>query len=107
MSKTSEEKRLLDKFFSGALDGIVGDIFTTSGGSSVWTIIKNGRITRYKQGPTTRFFNGEENERLPGVLHTLAEWVTEDQILEFFQKFGWLMSDNDASSYSAKFKPKK
>lgn len=33
---TNEEKNLLEKLTSGALDGIVGDDVTTSGGSTVW-----------------------------------------------------------------------
>ena len=92
---------------SGALDGRVGKPFTTNGGSDVWTTIKNGKIIRYKQGPGGRLFDGNENERFNGVLHVLREWVTKEEILEFFQKFGWLMSDPDAQAYSAKFKPKK
>lgn len=102
---TNEEKSLLKKLASGALDGMVGDDLTTSGGSSVWKSIKNGVPAMFKQGPSKRFFNGKENERIEGVLHTLQKWDTDDQKLEFLQKFGWLMKDKDVKSYSAKFKP--
>lgn len=106
MRRTNEEKNLITKFLSGMLDGQVGRDFYTDGGSRVWTAIKDGEIVRYKQGPGTRFFNGKENERIDGVRHVLAKWITEDQILEFFQRFGWLMPDSDVQAYSAKFKPK-
>ncbi len=105
--KTKEEKGLLAKLLSGALDGQVGDDLTTSGGSTVWTTIKDGKPVRYKEGPTKKFFNGKENERISGVKHTLEEWNTDDEKLSFLQKFGWLMKDEDARKYSSKFKPKK
>lgn len=107
MSMTNEEKELLRRLASGALDGIVGNDLTTSGGSSVWKAIKNGIPAMFKQGPGGKFFNGKENERYSGVLHTLQEWITDEQKLEFLRKFGWLMKDEAVRSYSAKFKPKK
>jgi len=107
MRRTSEEKNLLAKLLSGVLDGQVGNDLTTTGGSTVWTEIRNGEPVRYKHGPGGKFFNGKENERFDGVLHTLEKWTTDDEKLGFFQKLGWLMEDPDAKNYSAKFKPKK
>ena len=107
MGRSKEEKNLIAKFLSGVLDGQVGNDFITDGGSTVWTMIKDGKIIRYKQGPGSKFFNGKENERIEGVLHVLEEWVTEEEILAFFKKFGWLMKDSDVRAYSAKFKPKR
>lgn len=107
MTKTKEEKNLLAKLASGALDAFVGNEITTSGKSTVWAEIKEGIPRRYKKGPTTKFFNGKENERVEGKLHTLEEWITDDEKLAFLQKFGWLMDDEDVRKYSAKFKPKK
>ncbi len=104
---TNEEKSLLEKLASGLLDGIVGDDLTTTGGSTVWKAIKNGTPANYKQGPSGKFFNGKENERFEGVLHTLQEWATDNEKLGFLRKFGWLMRDDDVKAYSAKFKPKK
>ena len=105
MRRTQEERKLLNKLLSGALDGPVGRDLTTSGGSTIWTTIKNGIPVRYKQGPVGKFFNGKENERFEGVLHIIEEWITEDEKLGFLQKFGWLLKDDAARSYSAKFKP--
>lgn len=104
---TNEEKNLLDKLASGVLDGLVGDGVTTSGGSTVWKAIKCGLSAMFKQGPGGKFFNSKENERYDGVLHTLQKWVTDDEKLQFLQKFGWLMQDADVKAYSAKFKPKR
>lgn len=104
---TNEEKKLLTKLASGVLDGRVGDDLNTTGGSTIWKIIENGNPIMYKQGPGGKFFNGKENERYEGVIHTLQEWITDEQKLEFLQKFGWLMKDMAVQAYSAKFKPKK
>lgn len=104
---TNEEKGLLRKMASGVLDGIVGDHLFTSGGSSVWKAIKNGVPAMFKQGPGGKIFNGKENERFEGVLHTLQEWVSDEQKLDFLRKFGWLMDDTAVKAYSAKFKPNK
>ncbi len=104
---TKEEKELLKRMSLGELDGFVGDMLTTDGGSSVWKTIKNGLPVMLKQGPTRKFFNGKENEKIPGILHTLQEWSTDEQKLEFLRKFGWLMKDSAVKAYSAKFKPKK
>ena len=107
MARTKEEKGLLAKLLSGKLDGQVGDDLPTSGGSTIWTSIKDGKPARFKEGPSTKFFNGKENERIPGKRQVLESWDTDDEKLSFLQKFGWLMKDEDAKNYSAKFKPKK
>lgn len=104
---TSEERNLIERFKNGAFNGVVGDLFGTNGGSTVWTEIRDGKATRYKEGPGKRFFNGKENERSGGALNVLAEWATDAQILEFLQKFGWLLADAATNAYSAKFKPNK
>jgi len=90
---------------SGALDGRIGRDLITDGGSMVWTSIKNGLIRQYKQGPSSKFFNNKENVRVEGVLHLLKERKTEEEILSFLQKFGWLIDDLDVKVYSANFKP--
>ncbi|MFI2858629.1 hypothetical protein ACH6EH_16090 [Paenibacillus sp. JSM ZJ436] len=107
MALTREEKNLLKRLASGAFEGFVGDDLTTTGGSTVWKQIKNGVPAMFKQGPSRKFFNGKENERIVGVMHTLQEWATDEQKLEFLKKFGWLMKDEAVNAYSAKFKPKK
>ena len=107
IKRLEQERKLLKRMDAGELDGMVGDMFQTDGGSTVWTIIKNGIPVRFKQGPGGKFFNGKENERYEGVLHTLAKWMTDEERLDFLRKFGWLIHDAAVNAYSAKFKPKK
>lgn len=107
MARSREEKGLLEMLASGVLDGLVGDELITSGKSTVWTEIRDGVPTRYKKGPGGKIFNGKENERYEGVLHTLQTWKTDDEKLGFLQKFGWLIGNDDVRSYSARFKPGK
>ena len=107
MAFSKIEKLLLSKFKKGSFDGQVGNDFFTDGGSTVWTEISGGKATRFKQGPTKRFFNGKENERIPGKLHILREWLSDKDLIEFLRKYGWLIKDKDAQDYSAKYKPKK
>lgn len=107
MGKSKEARNLLSKLHSGKLDGLFGNVLTTSGGSNVWIAIKNGIPTRYKKGPGGRFFDGKENERYEGKLHILRVWDTEDEQLDLFKKLGFLSKDEDVQAYSSKHKPKK
>ena len=47
-----------------------------------------------------------ENERIPGKREE-ERYDTDDRKLEFLQRYGWLMDDEEVRAYSAKFKPKK
>lgn len=108
MGRTKEEKSLLAKMASGVLDGMVGDELVYQGYNNVYfgKYIKNGEPVSYRQGESTKFFNGKENERVPG---TRAEehFDTDDLKLEFLQRYGWLTKDDETRAYSAQFKPKK
>jgi len=108
MKRTNEEKRLLRRMAAGEFDGAVGDDFVTGSYKKVyhWKLIKDGIPFFIREGESTRFFNGKENESIPGK-RVERKFETEDQKLEFLQKFGWLMNDADAKDYSAKFKPKR
>ena len=107
MGFSKEERGLLKKLASGALDGFVGNNLYTSGGSTIWKSIRKGIPSMCKQGPGGKFFDGKENVRYEGVLHTLQKWNTDVEKIDFLRKFGWLMQDDAVKSYSAKFKPKK
>lgn len=107
MRRTNEEKNLLTRLKAGEFDGLVGDDLWTPGGSRVWTAIKDGIPARYKEGPGQRFFNGKENEHIPGVRHVLQEWVTDDDKIGFLRKLGFLINDSAVKDYSAKYKPQK
>ena len=106
MSKTNEEKSLLAKLSSGVLDGMVGDEKVYEGYKNVYCgkYIKDGEPVSYREGESSRHFDGRENERKPGK-RTEEHYETDDQKLEFLQKYGWLTEDDDVKAYSAKFKP--
>lgn len=108
MKITSEEKNLLEKLASGVLDGMVGDEREYRGYRSVFCgkFIRNGVPVSYRHGESTRFFNGKENERISGKSE--EEYYDTDELkLEFLQRYGWLIDDEEVRAYSAKFKPKK
>lgn len=83
MAITNEEKELLRRLASGALDGIVGNDLTTSGGSSVWKAIKNGIPAMFKQGPGGKFLTEKRT-------NDIAEFCT-------LYRNGSLMSKNSNS----------
>ena len=108
MSRTKEELNLLAKLASGTLDGMVGDEREYRGYKSVYCgkYIKDGMPVSYREGESERFFNGCENEHIPGKREE-EHYDTDDRKLEFLQRYGWLMDDEEVRAYSAKFKPKK
>lgn len=108
MRKTSEEKSLLAKHASGILDGMVGDERVYRGYKNVYCgkYIKDGEPVSYCEGGSTRFFNGKENERIPGRREE-EHYDTDEKKLEFLQRYGWLTDDEEVKAYSAKFKPTK
>lgn len=108
MRRTPEEQNLLDKLASGALDGMVGEEREYRGYKSVFCgkFIQDGEPISYRQGESERFFNGKETERIPGKREE-EHFNTDDRKLEFLQRYGWLMNDEDAKAYSAKYKQKR
>lgn len=103
---TNEEQALYDRLKSGEFDGMVGDIWESKSGSTFCTMIEDGKITRYKQGPGGKFFDGKENESYSGKTSIIQQWKTVEEVLYFFRKFGWLIVDAAMNAYSAKFKGK-
>lgn len=103
-----EERNLLDKLASGLLDGMVGNEREYRGYKSVYCgkYIKDGIPISYRQGASERFFNGRENERIPGKREE-ERYDTDERKIEFLQRYGWLIDDEEVRTYSAKFKPKK
>lgn len=108
MRKSKEEKGLLAKLASGVLDGLVGDEKVYHGYKDVtcWKYVKDGVPVSCREGEGSKFFNGKENEWIPGK-RTEDRYDSDDRKLEFLQRYGWLMDDPDAKAYSAKFKPKR
>ena len=106
MAFTKEEINLLAMLASGILDGMVGDERVYSGYKNVYCgkYIKNGIPVAYREGESTRFFNGKENERIPGK-RVEELYDTDARKLSFLQRYGWLLSNPEVRAYSAKFKP--
>lgn len=79
MKRTNEEKGLLAKLASGVLDGMVGDEKVYHGYRNVYCgkYIKDGEPVSYRQGESTRFFNGKENERISerGLKSTMIQMI--------------------------------
>ena len=105
---TPEERNLLVKLASGVLDGMVGDELVYREYKNVFCgkLIKDGEPISYRQYESDRCLNGNNNERIPGKCE-VVHYNTDDKKLEFFQKYGWLIDDQDARAYSAKYKRKK
>lgn len=108
MGVTVEEKHLLEKLNSGALDGVVGSerIFGTYKQVYCGKFIKEGEPISYREGQTTRLFNNKECEHISGKRKE-EHFDTEERKLEFLQRFGFLIDDKEVKAYSAKYKPNK
>lgn len=68
MVRTAEEKHLLERLADGDFDGPVGDDFVTGSYRKVyhWKSIIEGVPVLIREGESTRFFNGKENETISG-----------------------------------------
>jgi len=106
MRRTTKEKGLLAKMERGELDGMVGDERVYNGYKNVYCgkYIKDGEPVSYRQGESSKFYNGKENEQIPGN-RTEERYNTDEKKLVFLQRYGWLIDDEDTKAYSAKFKP--
>lgn len=106
MSRTCEENHLLERLANGEFDGPVGGDFVTGSYKKVyhWKTIRDGIPIFIREGESTRFFNGKENETVPGK-RTEQRYETDEQKLDFLQRFGWLIPDREVQDYSARFKP--
>lgn len=96
--RTSLEVSLLARLAAGEFDGYKGNYWWPN--ATFWCTIENGSPIRWKQNPGTKVFNGKENEYIPGKISIYRKYLTDDEKLEFFQKFGWEMTDQEAVDYS-------
>ena len=107
MRTTREEKNILAKLASGVLDGVVGNELECGDYNKVYVgkYIKDGVPVSYREGEGSRFFNGKENEYIPGK-RVEESYDTDEKKLNFMKKFGWLVDDEDTKNYSSKYKGK-
>ena len=85
---------------------MVGDVRVYRGYKKIYCgkYIKDGEPISYRQSESEKFFNGKENERIPGNIEE-EHFDTDEKKLLFLQRYGWLIFDDEVRAYSAKFKP--
>ena len=105
MNITNEERNLLAKLASGELDGMVGEESVCHNYKNAYCgkFIKDGKPVSYTQTEFPRFIGSKENEHIPGK-RSEKHYNTDEYKLEFLREYGWLMDDEDARKYSARFK---
>ena len=107
MNITNEEKSLLAKLASGELDGVVGEETPCAEhkGTYCGKFIKDGEPVEYCQAKPSRPI--DKGIGRFDCKHSQKVYNTDEYKLEFLRKYGWLMDDEDARQYSARFKPGK
>jgi len=82
-------KDLLRNLASGAYDG--ERIDNEENGVSWGFYIDKGTPVKYREGKSSKFFNGKENERISGT-RTEERFDTDEKKDTFFKKYGYLHS---------------
>lgn len=80
-------KNLLANLEAGKYDG--ERIDNEQGGVSWGFYIDNGTPVKYREGKSRKFFNGEENERIPGK-RTEERFESDSEKDNFFKSYGYL-----------------
>lgn len=80
-------KDLLKWLADGVYDGERTD--SEMNGVSSGFYIDNGTPVKYREGKSTKFFDGKENIRTPGK-RTEERFVTDEEKTTFFQKYGFI-----------------
>lgn len=78
---------LLKSLADGVYDGERTD--SEMKGVSSGFYIDNGTPVKYRQGKSTKFFDGKENIRTPGK-RTEERFETNEEKTTFFQKYGFI-----------------
>jgi hypothetical protein len=99
---------ILSNLANGDYDG--ERIDNEESGVSWGFYIDRGTPVQYREGKSSKFFNGKENERIPGT-RTEERFVTDEKKDTFFKKYGYLRSmfDNhpEVMDYSHKYYEKR
>ena len=97
-------KDLVKRMKDGEFDG--GVSVRETNGTMTTLYIKNGTPYRRYEGKSSRFFNGKENERIPGKVE-VTEYSSDAEREEFIQRFGFIGElfgfDDDAKAESGKY----
>jgi len=108
MSLSSEEIRLLQLLEDGTLDGDVGDFRVYRRFRSVLCgrYILNGIPVFFQEGKLPKAVSSKDEDE-GQVLREEVRYDTIEGKLEFLQKYGWLIENEEVRAYSARYKPKK
>lgn len=97
--KTEIELHLLKRLSAGELDGLINYGWIVKGGSWHWCVIENSVPVQYSQAKDSKFFNNKENETIEASPKVYKKYLTDDEKIEFFQKFGRDIKDEEAQKY--------
>jgi hypothetical protein len=81
-------KDLLKALADGAYNGVRKDSETNGVSSGYY--IDRGVPVKYREGKSTKFFDGKENTRTPGK-RTEERFETDAEKITFLQKYGYLV----------------
>lgn len=101
-------KTLLKNLANGVYDG--AHIDNEENGVSWGFSIKGGTPVQYREGKSRKFFNGKENEYIPGKRRE-TRYETDEEKDMFFKKYGFLKemfgSHKEVMDYSRDYYEKK
>jgi hypothetical protein len=80
-------KDLLKQLADGVYDGVRTDSETNGVSSGFY--IDNGTPVKYREGKSTKFFDGKENIRTPGK-RTEQRFTSDEEKTTFIQKYGFI-----------------
>ena len=102
---TPEEQKLLEKLASGRLDGMVGDEREYRRYHSILCgkMIRNGIPIFYTQQVPSGSVTKQGSISSP-IVREEETFESDDRKLEFLQRFGWLINDEEVRAYSSRFK---
>lgn len=97
-------KDLLKNLADGVYDGERTD--SEMNGVSSGFYIDDGTPVQYREGKSTKFFDGKENTRTPGK-RTEERFDTDEEKTTFFQKYGFIQDmfggHPEVTDYSRQF----
>lgn len=79
---SNEEMNLIAMVRSGVLDGTLFKDLVLDNGDVIRYEIRDGKIVLYTQRPSLN-------------VHIVKEWKSDEEILTFFDRYGWLMKEID------------
>ena len=97
--KTEIELHLLERLAAGEFDGSINNGWVVKGGSWHWCTIENGTPVQHYQAKDSKFFNNKDNETIEASPKVYKKYLTDDEKIEFFQKFGRDVKDEEAQDY--------